>query len=241
MFEFHKDKSRYFEMQRQVTLTDIIPFIEKVTGPLQGKRVLEIGCAEAGVLKAFLDHDNTGVGVELSQYRFELACQNLTAELQSGKVHIYNKNIYDISEPAVELGGLFDLIVLKDVIEHIPEQKKFIQLLHRFLAPGGHVFFAYPPWWMPFGGHQQICTKPWLQKLPWIHLLPAGMYRVVLRIAGEPAPTVKELLEIKATGILIEQIKKFIRQSNYSISSEKFWLVNPIYQFKFGLTKRVVQ
>ena len=71
MFEFHKDKSRYFNMQRQVTLTDVIPFVEAVVGKLHGKRVLEIGCAEAGVLKAFIDHGNTGAGVERSQYRYE--------------------------------------------------------------------------------------------------------------------------------------------------------------------------
>lgn len=240
MFEFHKDKSRYFNMQRQVTLTDVIPFVEAVVGKLHGKRVLEIGCAEAGVLKAFIDHGNTGAGVELSQYRYELACQNLSTEVQAGKAKFYNKNIYDIIDPSVELGGLFDLIVLKDVIEHIPEQKKFIASLHRFLLPGGSIFFAYPPWWMPFGGHQQICTNSWLQKIPWIHLLPFKAYRFLLKKGGESELTIQELMDIKKTGILMEQLVGFVRKAGYTISAEKHWLVNPIYQFKFGWKKRLV-
>ena len=49
----------------------------------------------------------------------------------------------------------FDLILLKDVIEHIPDQERVIPYLKEFLKPGGRVFFGFPPWYMPHGGHQQ--------------------------------------------------------------------------------------
>jgi len=166
MFEFHQDKIRYFNFQKTVTTEDIIPFIEQHYGLVRSKHVLEIGCAEAGVLKAFIDHGNSGVGVELSSSRFDLANDFLATEIAENKVKIINKNIYDIDDPEKEFGKLFDVIILKDVIEHIPEQEKFIPRLKDFIADDGVIFFAYPPWWMPFGGHQQLCRHKLLRTLP---------------------------------------------------------------------------
>jgi cyclopropane fatty-acyl-phospholipid synthase-like methyltransferase len=240
MFDFHVDKLRYFDIQKTVTKEDIIPFIEYHTGLCEGKNVLEIGCAEAGVLKAFLDKGNTGIGVELSDTRVESAKKFLQKELSEGKVSIVNKNIYDIADPLQELGKLFDIIVLKDVIEHIPDQEKFIPLLRKFLSPDGVILFAYPPWWMPFGGHQQICSSKWLRTLPWFHMLPLPVYKWILNTFNEKDATIKDLLEIKATGINVERIYRILKESNYRILGEIFWLTNPIYKFKFGFKKRRV-
>ena len=240
MFDFHQDKIRYFNIQKTVTSEDIIPFIEQHYGTVQGKHVLEVGCAEAGVLKAFIDHSNTGVGVELSSYRFDLAESFLADEIADNKVKIINKNIYDIKDPLAEFGRLFDIIVLKDVIEHIPDQERFIPKLKEFLAADGVIFFAYPPWWMPFGGHQQICRHKLLRTLPWFHLLPASLYRLLLQAFGEQQATIDELMDIKSTGINIERLYKILKKNDFSISGEIMWLINPIYKFKFGLKKRMV-
>lgn len=232
MYDFHENKSRYFEIQRWVTAEYIIPFLELPTGA--SLKVLEIGCGEAGVLKAFLDHGHTGMGIELSSSRVEMANFFLAEEVKSGKVEIVNANIYDI-DPASDSRFRFDLIVLKDVIEHIPDQARFMAQLKQFLKPGGKVFFAYPPWWMPFGGHQQVCKSKLLSKLPWFHLLPMGLYVAFLRMMGEGEPTIKELREIKETGIISEQIHAIIRNLNYQVIRETFWLINPIYVRKFNL------
>lgn len=240
MFDFHKDKSRYFDIQRVVTKDDVIPFIEKYFGNCKQKNILEIGCAEAGVLKAFLDHENHGVGVELSENRAVLAREFLDEEIKQGKVKIINKNIYDIEDPTAEFGKLFDVIVLKDVIEHIPDQERFIPLLKNFLATNGVIFFAYPPWCMPFGGHQQICNNKFLRTLPWFHLLPVSGYKAILNLFGEKDGTVKELMEVKQTGINIERMYSILKANDFKILGEVFWLTNPIYKFKFGLKKRMV-
>jgi cyclopropane fatty-acyl-phospholipid synthase-like methyltransferase len=73
MFEFHTDKNRYFGMQAENARQYVVPFIEKYK-PLQpGMRVLEIGCAEAGVLKAFTEKGCIAVGVELDEVRLVFA------------------------------------------------------------------------------------------------------------------------------------------------------------------------
>ncbi len=236
MYSFHEDKKRYFEMQKSVTEKDVIPYLKPFLPP--NANVLEIGCAEAGVLKAFIDQGHYGVGIELNKHRATLAQQFLKDDIQEGRGLIINKNIYDIIDPEKEISVLFDIIVLKDVIEHIPDQNKFISTLHKFLKPEGYVFFAYPPWWMPFGGHQQICSHKILRVLPWFHLLPMSIYVNILKICGEQPGTINELQDIKKTGVIIEDIKNHIHSNNFGIKKETYWLINPIYSQKFGLKPR---
>lgn len=235
MLDFHADKSRYFRMQMEVTSTYIIPFITKNTPKATSKprRILEIGCAEAGVLMAFLEHGDEVVGIELSSERFATATLNLSDYIQAGKAKLINSNVYDI-DPKADFEELFDIIILKDVIEHIPDQERFIPILKTFLKPEGLIFFAYPPWSMPFGGHQQICNNRVLRSLPWFHLLPSFLYTKLLEACGESKGTVKELLEIKATGINIGRLKSILKINNYPILAEIYWAINPIYQYKFG-------
>src|SRR5438105_4409396 len=125
MFEFHTDKERYFQMQYDNASEYVIPFIETVFPLKNDFRVLEIGCGEGGVLKAFLDRGCSGVGVELSESRTELAKEFLAEYFANGKVELFAKDIYD-SSFAELFSHAFDVIVLKDVIEHISNQERII-------------------------------------------------------------------------------------------------------------------
>lgn len=129
------------------------------------------------------------------------------------------------------------MIILKDVIEHIHDQAKFINMLKDFLKPEGMVFFAFPPWYMPFGGHQQVANGK-LSKLPYLHLLPYGMYKKVLGWFGESQQKVDNLMEIRDTGITIERFEGILKKENYQIHKKQFWLFNPIYKYKFNLKAR---
>ena len=236
MYEFHNDKPTYFQYQYLTSKGYIVPFVEEHLPKERKLNVLEIGCAEAGVLKAFTELGHQCVGIELMQGRIELAKKFMSDELKAGQIKFINKNIYDIDVDK-DLGVQFDLIILKDVIEHIPNQEVFMKKLLDFLAPEGKVFFGFPPWYMPFGGHQQICTNKILAKLPYYHLLPMGLYKQVLKTGGESEKTIANLVEIKETGISIERFEKIAKQ-NYSILKQNLFLVNPIYQYKFGLKPR---
>jgi 2-polyprenyl-3-methyl-5-hydroxy-6-metoxy-1,4-benzoquinol methylase len=233
MFEFHTDKKRYFEIQLENAEEYVIPFIGKKIDLKKGTRVLEIGCGEGGVLAAFIKRDCIGVGVELYENRLQLAHELLKNEIEEKKITFIAKDIYQITEE--ELGGRFELIIMKDVIEHIHDQKKLLQRLHDFLLPRGAIFFGFPPWQMPFGGHQQMCKSKLLSKLPYYHLLPKKLYKWVLRKFNEPT---EELLEIKDTGISIERFEKIVEQANYKIINKTHYLINPIYKYKFGWKAR---
>jgi 2-polyprenyl-3-methyl-5-hydroxy-6-metoxy-1,4-benzoquinol methylase len=235
--QYHRDILTYFEHQRRTTADYIIPFIERSLPIAEGCRVLEIGCAEGGVLKAFAERGCQCAGVELDETRYERALSLLREEIQEKRVTLIRKDIYaaDIDK---DLGGPFDLIILKDVIEHIHDQERLLRELPRFLRPGGAIFISFPPWQMPYGGHQQVSRNRLLAVMPYYHLLPRFLYRVILKAFGEKEIRIAELMEVKETGITLERLQRLLRRTGYDIAGRTLYLINPIYRFKLGLRPR---
>ena len=232
VYDFHKDIAVYFEQQRLTAREYILPFM----GDRPPGRVLEIGCGEGGVLKAFLNAGWSGVGVELDHERVERAGIFLRDEITNGNARIVSGDILQVSSE--DLGGPFDLIVLKDVIEHLHDRPAMMNKLMQYLTPQGAIFFGFPPWQMPFGGHQQICQNRLAARLPYMHLLPMPMYRGLLKLFGESDQKIAQLLEIKETGLSIEGFEKLLRQTGYRVDARLLYLINPIYLHKFGLKPR---
>ncbi len=235
MFEFHADRKRYFDIQSANAEKYVLPFIETQFPILDHMRVLEIGCGEGGVLKPFIKRGCETVGVEFDKTRIENGKEWLAEDIKTGKLSFVVKDIYD-TDPE-ELCGRFDIIILKDVIEHIHDQPKLLARLKDFLTPNGIIFFGFPPWQMPYGGHQQMCQKV-LSKVPYFHLLPMPLYKVVLKLFREPQDVIDSLAEIKETGISIERFEKIVKQTGYQISGKIHYLLNPIYEYKFNLNPR---
>ena len=229
MFEFHADRKRYFDIQVLNAEKYVIPFIEEKFPIIPGMRMLEIGCGEGGVLKAFINKGCEGVGVELDAPRIVDAQKFLPEDIAAGRLRFVVKDIY-LVDVEKDFNGLFDIVILKDVIEHIHDQAKLIGWMKNFLKPNGIVFFGFPPWYMPFGGHQQIC-KSKISRLPYIHLLPRFMYKAILKNRKE---NVEEMMEIRDTGISIERFEKICKKEGYKFFNVRHYLLNPIYEWKFG-------
>ena len=236
MYEFHKDKKTYFEYQYLNSKNYVLPFIATHIDLSKPRRILEIGSAEAGVLKAFTETGHTCTGIELSPSRVELANEFMASEVKEGKIQFIARDIYDI-DVENDLGNRFDIVILKDVIEHIHDQSKFINRLHEFLNPDGLVFFGFPPWYMPYGGHQQLASKKILT-MPYYHILPRWMYKGILKLFNEIPQRIENLVEIKDTAISIERFERIVKKENYKIEQRQFFLINPIYKYKFNLAPR---
>jgi SAM-dependent methyltransferase len=236
MQERHQDRKAYFKEQGITTRKYVIPYLERVQQVRKGTRVLEIGCGEGGNLTPFIDLDCEVIGIDLNTRQIENAKQFIQEEYPNKNVKLLNENIYDVQHEDI---GTFDIIMLRDVIEHIPNQKKFMSHLQSFMKPEGLVFFGFPPWTMPFGGHQQICRSKLLSKLPYFHLLPKFLYKGILQAFGEQEDVVVELLEIKDTGIGINKFQRFVHANNYQFVEKDLYLINPNYEIKFGLKPRL--
>lgn len=227
----HSDRALYFREQTYTTQTYVIPFIEKQKRITPQSSILEIGCGEGGNLSPLLDMGCRITGIDIDADKIH-AAETLYAEHpRQENLSLICEDIYKVTE----LNEQFDVIILRDVIEHIPEQERFMPFIRRFLKADGCIFVAFPPWQNPFGGHQQICKSRILSHLPYFHLLPRPLYKVCLQAAGE---AYDGLLDIKDTGISLERFFSIVRNSGYRIEEEILYLINPNYEVKFGLKPR---
>jgi len=238
MQELHQDKPRYFEVQYLNSKESILPFLAEEFTTFDGKNILEIGSAEGGVLKAFVEKGSKCMGIELSENRTKLAFEFQKEEVEKGNINFIAKDIYDIDENG--LGTKYDLVILKDVIEHIHDQKKFMKEVSKFLTPNGVIFFGFPSWRMPYGGHQQTAKSKFASKMPYYHILPKGMYKAILKISGESKEMIEGLLEVKETRISTKRFERLCHENNFEIKKRTKYFIAPIYKYKFGFTPRLL-
>ncbi|MDR3219855.1 MAG: class I SAM-dependent methyltransferase [Dysgonamonadaceae bacterium] len=235
MYNFHFKVDWYFQMQKSNCNEYIIPFIEKVYNIKTEYRVLEIGCGAGGVITAFVEKGCQGVGVDIYDGKWVYADEKLPDYVDAGRLRFVQKDIY-LADIESDLKGKFDVIILKDTIEHIHDQQRLINKIKNFLNPGGVVFFGFPPWQMPFGGHQQMCSSKILSYFPYFHLLPKSLYKSILNLFKEHIT--EALLEIKETGISIERFENIVKKEGYKIINKQLYFINPIYKYKFGIKVR---
>lgn len=227
----HTDRRQYFNEQAYTTLHHVIPPLEQFSPLVPGMRILEIGCGEGGNLKPFLDRGCLVTGIDLAANKIELARTWFSDHPARANLELIAGDIYTFPPPEHK----FDVILMRDVIEHIHNQEKFMVFVRQFMHAKSIFFLAFPPWQNPFGGHQQICRNKVAAFMPYFHLLPAPLYPSILRWAGERKETIENLLEVKDTGLSAERFEKCIRASSYRVLKRQFFLINPNYEIKFGL------
>ncbi len=231
MQERHRDNDLYFKEQSLTTQKYVIPYIQAVKDFGKESWVLEVGCGEGGNLMPFYELGCTCFGIDIDGHKIEVGREKLPYE----KVRLIHQDIYDIDPDDFPK---FDIIFLRDVIEHIHNQELFMRTIRNFLKEDGVIFFAFPPWRMPFGGHQQVAKNKWLSRLPFYHILPKSLYRGLLKMGGETDAKIQTLLEIKETGISIRRFHRIVRQNGYEIVRRTDWFINPNYEVKFNLNPR---
>ena len=235
MQERHLQREKYFKEQEFTVKKYVIPFIEKSMRIDKNTSVLEIGCGEGGNLKPFLDLAcKKVIGVDMSSGKIKNANMFYQNHPNKQNIKFIKADIYDIFNI-----GQFDLIIMRDVLEHIHDQNKFMSVVKRFMKPSGKFFLGFPPWQNPFGGHQQICESKILSKMPYFHILPTPIYRIILKLFGEKKDKIKGLLEVKETGITVERFEKILKRNSYHKDNRVFYFINPNYDIKFNLKPKV--
>lgn len=237
MDERHTNRKLYFEEQGVTVKKYVLPFIEDVKDINENTSVLEIGCGEGGNLVPFLERGcKRIVGIDMAENKIENAKTYFASQKNHENITFISNDIYDINPEEL---GQFDIIITRDVLEHIHGQERFMQFVKKFLKPDGKFFLGFPPWQNPFGGHQQMCKSKFLSRLPYFHVLPKFMYRGILKMFGETEKKIDVLIEIKDTRITIERFQRILRKEKYKIDKRVFYFINPNYEVKFGMKPRV--
>ena len=227
----YQDRHQYFNELVETSTAFYVDYIRQFIPIAEGTRVLEVGCGEGGNLLPFALNGCDVVGVDLSETKIENARNYFQENRAEGR--FFCADFFDFPEQDKP----FDVILVHDVIEHIPPEAKgrFLERIHAFLAPKAVAFLAFPAWQMPFGGHQQTCLRNKVRVLPWIHLLPMPVYRGILRLFREPDQHIEELMDIRRSRMTVEKFENLCRMAGYVVLERTLWLVNPHYKAKFGL------
>ncbi len=235
-YPHHSDPAQKWRQQYLTTKHHILPFVSQHWTFAQQAKVLEIGCGEGGVLKAFSEAGFLCYGIDLSESRISHGRKLISEEIENNNITLYTGDVHD-TEIFEHLAGEMDLIILKDAIEHIPEQEKMLKILHRFTKDDGAIFLAFPPWINPFGGHQQLAASV-LKFVPWFHILPRGLYRKILELFHETDSQIQVLMEVCDTRLTTARFERMLSNTDWHIKTRQFFLFNPGYEFKFGLRPR---
>jgi len=233
MQERHSNRKQYFDEQGLTTAKHVIPYLADLKTIDANTSILEIGCGEAGNLKPFLDMGCRCVGIDISEGRIANGKKFFAGHPHEDKLELIAEDIYDTESPEE-----FDIIISRDVIEHIPNQEVFMERCRDFMKPDGLYFIGFPPWHNPFGGHQQLLKHKLFSKLPYFHIIPRSMYKGLLKMIGESDAKIEGMLEIYDTRITIDRLNRILKKSNYSVLKKTMWFVNPNYETKFGMRPR---
>jgi len=232
MYERHVNRNLYFIEQSQITEQIILPYIASNFPITSNSVIFEIGCSDAGNLLPFLAMGCKVTGIDISEVRIKNASTIYRGHPSEKNLTLIAKNIFDVSP---EQTGKFDLIIIRDTLEHIENKEEFMSHIKYFLNPGGRIFLCFPPWRMPFGGHQQMCESKFLSKVPYFHLLPKPLFIGLLKLFGEKKYRIDELLEIRKNRMNIRNFRWLVHKNMLKVECEDFYLINPAYKIKFNL------
>ncbi|MCK4296783.1 MAG: class I SAM-dependent methyltransferase [Candidatus Marinimicrobia bacterium] len=195
--------------------------------------LLEVGSAEGGGLKYFSEKKAFCYGIELSANRHKFAMQRIALP----GIQLINGDICD--RQFMDSLPKMDIIVIRDVIEHISDKIAALENMWDLLKDNGTIFLSFPPKYSPYAGHQQN-IKNLLGKLPYIHLLPTFLYKILLAAADISKDKISTLLEVKNSTISIRKIEKLYKQVGFSIIDKKLYFIRPCFQKRFGLNPKIL-
>lgn len=139
----HPQSRPDYELRRYMSTSGIergmkiIKVIEKYTS-LSHKKVLDIGCATAGISIAFAKRDARIVGLDITR-RVSLMAKRRTYE-EGVNVPLLLAD----GENMPFFNESFEIVVCNNIIEHVPHPKKLVDEIERVLKPGGILFLSAP-------------------------------------------------------------------------------------------------
>ncbi len=228
--EIPENYKYYWGYQYRLGQESIVPYVKKTECFSAGDSVMEIGSAEGGVLHSFVNHGAVNaVGTDIAQNRLDMGKK--ISRLIDLKVDYEEHNIITEEVPG-KWRKNFNLILLRDVIEHLDDTDIALSKIKELIKPGGFLFVTFPPYYSPFGGHQHTVGN-FAGKIPYIHLLPDSIFHKLINSGrGDDIDEVKRLQNIKLTP---NKFEKAAKEAGYEIFKKDFYLFRPVFKMKFGL------
>lgn len=225
---------QYRQYQKTLASRFLIPTLTDWSITLQGKRLLEVGCGDGGCAAEFHRAGCLVTAVDIDDRLVNIASA-LNRE-EGLKIGTY---VGDVCDP--NCGGMdegpFDIVVLRDVVEHLEELVTAFRNISARLTSDGVIFVVFPPYYSPYGAHQQILPRKTIgfvpyNKLPYIQLLPDKLFHAITKGDAKPNHEVARLRKIRLT---IRKFERHTHSAGLTISRDKFYLSRPTYSLRYGV------
>jgi 2-polyprenyl-3-methyl-5-hydroxy-6-metoxy-1,4-benzoquinol methylase len=221
----------YWGYQYRLGKEILIPYFQKLGYFEEGYSVAEIGSAEGGVIAAFVGMGASGaLGTDIQQWRLDKAIE-FSSKLGMSIPFVHHDIVNE--QPRDEWLNSFDIILLRDVIEHLDNPISALSNIKKMLKPDGVLYVSFPPYWSPYGGHQHTLANLW-GKIPFLHYLPLPLFKKT--IASGRENDIEEVLRLKQNiRMTPSKFIKSAKEAGFSIIKGNYYLLRPVFKVKFGL------
>ena len=106
--------------------------------PLQGQRVLDVGCGGGILADAMARKGAQVTGIDLSTKALRVA-QLHALEAQTPHIEYREASVETLAQ---EQPGSFDMVTCMEMLEHVPDPDSVVRACAALVKPGGWVFFS---------------------------------------------------------------------------------------------------
>lgn len=225
---------QYRGYQATLAARFLAPTLRRWGVGIEGARLLEVGCGDGGVAAEFARSGAHVSAIDIDERLVRMAREMNTHE--GLEFSVQTGDITDVNCPGLE-DGPFDIVLLRDVVEHIEDLESALRITASHLSPDGVIFVVFPPYYSPYGAHQQILPRRTLgpvpyNKLPWLQLLPDALFR---RVAAGNAPANIEVMRIRSIRLTLSGFERHVHAAGFYIRRRKFYLSRPTFTLRYGL------
>tara|TARA_Y100001968_G_C19443310_1_gene763805 strand:- start:3500 stop:4282 length:783 start_codon:yes stop_codon:yes gene_type:complete len=222
-------KDYYWDYQFILAKEYYIPLLKKWNYIFLNKKILDIGCGNGGFTSAFGEYCNI-TGIDIKSFPWKK-----------------NKNVsympYDIFTEPKKINTDFDLIIMRDVIEHIPIQKKlnFINKALEYGKDNSKLLITFPPFYSPFGLHQQVLLKSIIKYIPFLSSISPKILIPILKILNESSNCIDDIKDMYNSKMTISNFESMLNKLDLNIINSKFFYIRPSHEIRYKVNTREIK
>ena len=210
--------------REQLTATSTVQRLAAWGIPVAEQRVADLGCGRGGGTLAFAAAGASIHGIDINPAAIAFARAQASQRSLPATFAVGNA----LEFPAPEWQGRADLVLLQEVVEHVPDVAQTLRAAAAWVKPHGCCLVTFPPYYCPSGGHHHYGYRPY-RYIPWLHLFisQGRLLRCLPEFYREEVRSVNRLT--------ISRFEGAVKQSGWRVIQRVGYLIRPSISLRLSL------